>query len=136
MAWRDHEKVRARECFHWLLQFPFIGITHPERAFLATAVMARYGGKIDERVRARVAPLIGDAGLRRAEILGRALRLGHRFSASVPAILAEARLRIDADAVRLEVTDAASVPDSDAVQARLTQLARAVGVEGGESVMV
>ena len=52
IAWRDHEKVRAIESFRRLLQFPFIGITHPERAFLAVAIMARYGGNVDESVRA------------------------------------------------------------------------------------
>ena len=29
MSWRDHDKVRAAESFHRLLQFPFIGISHP-----------------------------------------------------------------------------------------------------------
>ena len=52
VAWRDHEKVRALESFRRLLQFPFIGITHPERAFLAVAIMARYGGNVDDTVRA------------------------------------------------------------------------------------
>ena len=64
------------------------------------------------------------------------LLLGHRFSASVPEILEQARVRIDADAVRLEVLSAERVPDSDAVQARLRQLARVSGVEGAEIVQV
>ena len=49
IAWRDHEKVRAIESFRRLLQFPFIGISHPERAFLAVAILARYGGSVDDR---------------------------------------------------------------------------------------
>jgi exopolyphosphatase / guanosine-5'-triphosphate,3'-diphosphate pyrophosphatase len=134
MAWRDHEKVRAMESFRRLLQFPFIGLTHPERAFLAVAVMARYGGSVDDTVRAATRGLLGPAELRRAEILGRVLLLGHRFSASVPAILDGARIRIDADAVRLEVRVAGLVPDSDAVQARLRQLAKACGTETAEIV--
>ena len=52
LAWRDHEKVRAQESFRRLLQFPFIGISHAERAFLAVAIMARYGGSVDDAVRA------------------------------------------------------------------------------------
>jgi exopolyphosphatase/guanosine-5'-triphosphate,3'-diphosphate pyrophosphatase len=135
LAWRDHEKVRAAESFRRLLQFPFIGVSHAERAFVAVAVMARYGGAVDEAVLAVTRDLLGPAQLRRAEILGRTLLLGHRFSASVPEILAQARLRIDADAVRLEVRRAARVPDSDAVQARLRQLARVSGVEGAEIVV-
>jgi exopolyphosphatase / guanosine-5'-triphosphate,3'-diphosphate pyrophosphatase len=78
--------------------------------------------------------LLGPAELRRAEILGRVLLLGHRFSASVPAILDGARIRIDADAVRLEIRDAGLVPDSDAVQTRLRQLAKVCGTETAEIV--
>jgi len=134
IAWRDHQKVRASESFLRLLQFPFIGITHPERAFLAVAVMARYGGKVDEAVTSKVAGLLTERDLQRAEILGRAMLLGHRFSASVPEILEHARLKVDADAVRLEVRDPESVPDSEAVQSRLRQLAKAVGVDGAEVI--
>ena len=136
MAWRDHEKVRAAESFLRLLQFPFIGLSHPERAFLAVAIMARYGGNVDETIQSTTRSLLSPSQLRRAEILGRVLLLGHRFSASVPEILEQARLRIDADAVRLEVLNAERVPDSEAVQARLRQLARVSGVDGSEVIEV
>ena len=134
MSWRDHPKVRAIESFQRLLQFPFIGISHPERAFLAVAILARYGGKVDDAVTSATSQLLSSSELRRAEILGRALLLGHRFSASVPEILHHARLRINADAVRLEVLNSQSVPDSDATQLRLRQLADAAGVGGAEIV--
>lgn len=134
MSWRDHEKVRAAESFQRLLHFPFIGISHPERAFLAVAVMARYGGGVDDRVQAATKHLLSPSLLRRAEILGRVLLLGHRFSASVPEILEQTRIRIDADAVRLEVLEADRVPDGDAVQARLRQLAKASGVSTAEII--
>ncbi len=136
MTWRDHDKVKAEESFRRLLQFPFIGISHPERAFVATAVMARYGGKLDGEIESKIAELLSPSQLRRAEILGRVLSLGHRFSASVPEILDEARVRIDADAVRLEVLNPDRMPDSDAVQERLKQLAKVCGVEGAEVVTV
>lgn len=136
LSWRDHEKVRVSETFRRLLQFPFIGITHAERAFVAVAIMARYGGKVDEAVLSVTKGLLGPSQLRRAEILGRALLLGHRFSASVPEILRHARLQIDADGVRLEILDAESVPDSDAVQTRLRQLAKITGLDNAEIVDV
>ncbi|TNF17420.1 MAG: Ppx/GppA family phosphatase [Rhodobacteraceae bacterium] len=128
MAWRDHQKVRARESFLRMLQFPFIGITHPERAFLATAIMARYGGKPGKEDLAAIAVLTPNQ-IQKAEFLGRALLLGHRFSASVPAILEQARLDVAADKVTLEITGTSEVPDSDAVQTRLTQLAKVFGLE-------
>lgn len=134
MSWRDHEKVRAIETFRRLLQFPFIGLSHPERAFIAVAVMARYGGSVDDEVKATVKDTLPPADLRKAEILGRVLLLGHRVSASVPEILDQVRLRIDSDAIRLEVKPGVRVPDSDAVQARLRQLAKVAGVSGSDIV--
>lgn len=136
IAWREHDKVRAIDSFMRLLQFPFIGISHGERAFLAVAILARYGGKVDDRIRETLGDLLSASESRRAEILGRALLLGHRFSASVPEILADSRLRIDSDAVRLEILDARSVPDSDAVQTRLKQLAKVTGLENAEVLYV
>ncbi|MGQ7847101.1 Ppx/GppA phosphatase family protein [Granulosicoccus sp. 3-233] len=136
IAWREHEKIRATDSFLRLLQFPFIGLSHPERAFISVAILARYGGKVDDMVKNAVSDLLSVSELRRAEILGRTLLLGHRFSASVPEILRHARIRIDADAVRLEILDDRSIPDSDAVQSRLKQLAKATGLDGAEIVKV
>ncbi len=73
---------------------------------------------------------------RRAEILGRAMHLAHRFSATVPTILQHARPRIDVDAVRLEILDAQSILNSDAVQSRLRKLAKSVGLDKAEIVEV
>jgi exopolyphosphatase/guanosine-5'-triphosphate,3'-diphosphate pyrophosphatase len=135
LAWRDHEKVRAIESLRRLLQFPFIGISHPERAFLAVAIMARYGGSVDETVRTTIRDLLSPSQIRRAEILGRVLLLGHRVSASVPEILDQVRLNIGANTVQLEVLSGERVPDSDAVQLRLRQLAKVSGVESAEIVV-
>lgn len=134
LAWRDHQKVRASESFMRLLEFPFIGISHAERAFLAIAVMARYGGKANGEVVSKIDGLLTQSEIQRAEILGRALLLGHRFSASVPHILEGSRIRIETDTVILEITEGGIVPDSDAVQARLRQLAKVIGVGGSEIV--
>ena len=47
IAWADHRDVQARMCFDRLLRFPFITVDHADRAFLATAVHARYSGDTD-----------------------------------------------------------------------------------------
>jgi exopolyphosphatase / guanosine-5'-triphosphate,3'-diphosphate pyrophosphatase len=136
LAWRDHPDVQGIESFRRLLRFPFIGIGHEERVFLAAAIHARYPGPLDDK---RLRPAIGllsPSALRRAQILGRTMLLGHRVSGSVPEILEGARLRIDADAVRLEVGRRARVPDSEVVAERLALLAAAVGVKGTEIVEV
>ena len=54
----------------------------------------------------------------------------------MPEILQQARIRIDADAVRLEMLSGERAPDGDAVLARLRQLARVSGSAVAEVVEV
>jgi exopolyphosphatase/guanosine-5'-triphosphate,3'-diphosphate pyrophosphatase len=136
IAWRDHPDVRAEETFRRLLQFPFIGIDHAERVFIALAIHARHAGAPDARWLHPAISLLSPSLRRRAMILGRTLLLGYRFSGGVPEILAGARLQIDADSVRLEVGQVGRVPDSEVVGDRLKLLASAIGVRRTEVVEV
>ena len=134
IAWRDHQDLRASESFRRLLTFPFIGLTHEERVLLAAAVHARYGGKADDPCLSPAIDLLTKPLRRRATILGRAMTLAYRLSAGAPDVLAESELRIETDAVRLLVGQAARVPDSEVVADRLALLAAAIGVKGAEVV--
>jgi exopolyphosphatase/guanosine-5'-triphosphate,3'-diphosphate pyrophosphatase len=136
IAWRDAGGVQASESFRRLVQFPFIGLDHPERVFLGAAIHARYAGNPDDPVLSPAITLLSPAARRRALILGRVMLLGYRVSGSVPSILEGARLRIGADAVRLEVVAAARVPDSEVVLDRLRLVAAALGVKRTEVVEV
>jgi exopolyphosphatase / guanosine-5'-triphosphate,3'-diphosphate pyrophosphatase len=136
IAWRDPQDLRAEESFRRLLQFPFIGVDHAERAFVATAIHARYAGRPDAPWLRPADELLTPALRRRAQILGRTILLAYRFSGGAPAVLASARLRIEADCVRLEVGAAARAPDSEVVADRLKLLAAAIGVRRCEIVVV
>lgn len=124
IAWREATDVRAKHAYERILRFPFVGLTHPERVFLAASVYSRYEGK---PVKDDALALLSDDDVSRAHVLGTAMLLGYRFSGSVPAILDHAHIDIDGDTVTLAVDEATSVPDSDAVQARLLMLAKALG---------
>ncbi len=134
IAWRDAPDLRAEESFRRLLEFPFIGVTHPERVFIAAAIHARYVGRPDAPWLSPAIKLLTPADRRRAQILGRAILLAYRFSGGVPAMLESARLRIEPDSVRLEVAAAARAPDSEVVIDRLKLLASAIGVKHSEVV--
>lgn len=125
IAWRESPDMQARHVFERILRFPLIGITHAERAFLAATVHARYGKRADDAALA----MLDESTADRAHALGSAMLLGHRFSGSVPAILDHAHLQIEAERVTLHVDEATTVPDGDAVQARLSLLGRALRCE-------
>jgi len=128
LAWHDHVDVRAEESFRRLLQFPFIGLDHAERVFIAAAIHARYVGRPDAPWLAPAIELLPASTRRRAQILGRAILLAYRLSGGMPAVLAGSRLHLEPDCLRLEVGQAARVPDSEAVNERLGLLAAALGV--------
>jgi exopolyphosphatase/guanosine-5'-triphosphate,3'-diphosphate pyrophosphatase len=132
IAWRDHPDLRAEESFRRVLQFPFIGIDHAERAFLAAALHARYVGRPDAPCLSPAISLLSPAMRRRALILGRAILLAYRFSGGAPAMLEGARVNVGAEIVRLEVAAAARAPDSEVVGDRLKLLAAALGVKRSE----
>ena len=132
IAWRDSADLRAAESFRRLLQFPFIGIDHAERVFLAATIHARYAGNVDDPCLSPAIALLPSSARRRARILGRAFLLGYRISGSVPEILEGARLRFASDGVHLAVGKAARVPDSEVVISRLQLLADAAGIRGIE----
>jgi exopolyphosphatase/guanosine-5'-triphosphate,3'-diphosphate pyrophosphatase len=129
IGWRDHPDIRAEESYRRVLQFPFIGLDHRERAFLAVAMHARYVGRLDAAYLSGVLGLLGQAERRRAEMLGRAILLAYRLSGGTPSVLANSRLTIGANRLRLEVGRAARVPDSEAVAERLSLLATTLRVK-------
>jgi exopolyphosphatase/guanosine-5'-triphosphate,3'-diphosphate pyrophosphatase len=132
LGWRDHPDIRAEESYRRVLQFPFIGLNHEERAFLAVAIHARYAGRLDALYLSEVLKLLPDADHRRAEVLGRAILLAYRLSGGMPSVLASSRLSIGPKRLRLEVGRAARVPDSEAVSDRLSLLADALGSKSQE----
>jgi exopolyphosphatase / guanosine-5'-triphosphate,3'-diphosphate pyrophosphatase len=136
IAWRSHTDIQAEEAFHRLLQFPFIGIDHLERVYLAAVVHARYGGGAGEPGTAAALDLLSATQRRRARVLGCTLRLAHRLSGCVGAILETASLQIGSDLVRLEIRSGAGIPDSDTLRSRLADLAKALRVPDAEIVEV
>ena len=127
-AWREHPALRAREAFYRLAQYPFIGIDHAERAFLAYAVFIRYEGHPDDLFIRQILTLLPEPERRRAELLGATLQLGYRISAAVPELLATSRLRIAGEELRLDLPAPDAAPDPEILEA-----APAGGREGAGS---
>ena len=134
IAWRDHRSVKALQTYRRLIEFPLAGVTHRERVFLGAVLFARHGGRCDDPALAPESTLLTPELARRAEVLGRAMRLAYRYAGCVPEILATARLRIDANGVTLETADGAKLPDSEAVQARVRLLAKSLDLPVVEPV--
>ncbi|MFO1067140.1 MAG: Ppx/GppA family phosphatase [Geminicoccaceae bacterium] len=135
MAWLETPGSRARDAFFNLAHYPFLGVSHAERAYVAHAVFSRYDGDPEDRAVRQVSALLTPADRRDAEQLGRLLQLAYRVSGGVPTLLDEARLSIRSDGVRLELADRALAPEPEAVASRLRQLARSLGIAASDLVL-
>ena len=124
---RLHPDHRADLAAAIVLRAPVPGQTHPERAFLATAVYHRYrpdGGPPEKAITAR---LLSEEQAQRARGIGAALRLGAHLSGRTPALLERARLRVEHGAVVLSASEAdAGLLLGDTPRKRLSALAHAL----------
>ena len=89
---RLHPDHRADLAFEQVLRAPVAGQTHPERAFLAAAVFARYTSAPPDRLATILDRVLTGDQPARARALGAALRLACDLCGRAPALLAGADL--------------------------------------------
>ncbi len=101
--WNEHPDYRAEQAFLRILRLPFMGVGHRHRAAIAFAIYCRYQGNEDSPVIERAIGLVEEAWLRRARIIGMALRLAHTLSGGAPNLLRQTRLLAEDGYLVLEV---------------------------------
>lgn len=127
IAWAEHPDYRAEHAFMRVLRFPFPGIDHSERVFLALAIHARYAGDLNGARLESVRGLLGSQQAERALALGLALRLAHTLSGGAPRLLSRATLICDDEELQLTLPGDLALLSGDVVDRRLRALAHAFG---------
>lgn len=98
---RLHPDHRVELVFDQVLRAPIAGQTHPERAFLATALNMRYGGASGTVEPDTIYRLLDEDQRRRARVVGLAIRLACDLSGRSAQLLANASARIEGGALKL-----------------------------------
>jgi exopolyphosphatase / guanosine-5'-triphosphate,3'-diphosphate pyrophosphatase len=106
---RLHPDHRADLAFEQVLRAPIAGMSHPERAFLASVAFARHTSSPNPPEADTVARVIGPDRRQRARALGAAVRLGCDLSGRNPRLLEKSSLAIRGE--RLTLTAAAGWED-------------------------
>ena len=131
IGWNEHPDYRAEHSFIRVLRVPFAGLTHAERALLASTVYVRQNGDLGGPV---TRPIMGrlDVGqLSWIKVTGLALRLAHTISGSAPGVLTKTQLVVNKEKLLLCVADEdKDALVSEAVARRLKTLGRALGLKG------
>ena len=128
MGARLHPDHRADLAFDQVLRAPTPGQSHPERAYLATAVFARFTAS--PPASRGVERLLSPERLRRARALGAAMRLGCDLSGRSAKLLFRTRLTLDDRGLLLSVEkDAQDLTLGEQTKKRLASLAGALQIE-------
>jgi exopolyphosphatase/guanosine-5'-triphosphate,3'-diphosphate pyrophosphatase len=129
IAWTEHPDYRARHAFTRSLTMPLAQLDHRGRAFVASALHARYGGGADDPVKAMTLALLDPEGAAEARALGLALRLAYTLSGGALDLLDQVRLRRAEGSLVLDLPPAGNLFAGEAVQRRLDAVGRALGLE-------
>ncbi|MEO1192172.1 MAG: Ppx/GppA family phosphatase [Pseudomonadota bacterium] len=132
VAWREHPDYRARQALNRLLYYPYAGLDHPGRAFLALSAYQRYGSSGDDELAAPARSLLTPVQQQEAKLLGLALRLAISVCGGAAPILERTSLEADGGTLRLTLPADGELPPGDALQRRLTALAQAMNLAGTE----
>ena len=127
IAWRAHPDYRAEYAFRNVVYAPFVGIDHPGRVFLGLAVHARYEGRIESEAAEPYRSLIDDDTVRRARIVGLALRFANNLTANAAYLVAAAKLDVTSERITLKLNAKGGTLLGDPVERRLNALAKALG---------
>lgn len=127
---RLHPDHRVELAFDQVLRAPVPGQTHAERAFLATAVNARYGGSVATPESNTVDRLLTEEQRNAARALGLAIRLACDLSGRAPQLLVNARAAVEGDSLVLTASDGyADVLLGEQTRRRGKALAEAMGLK-------
>jgi exopolyphosphatase/guanosine-5'-triphosphate,3'-diphosphate pyrophosphatase len=130
----DHPEYRAQQAFFRVLRQPGVALDHHGRAFLALTMALRYDAEPDMGFLDSARMLLDMGSLRRAEILGTALRLAYTLSGGTAELLAGTALERGMERLTLFLREGTGVFAGESVTRRLERLAQALGLEAATRV--
>jgi exopolyphosphatase/guanosine-5'-triphosphate,3'-diphosphate pyrophosphatase len=123
IGWRSHPDHRGFIAFREVMYGSFGGVTHDERLFIGSGTCYRY--KAGPKPGLPGSSIQLDEGeLRRASIIGAALRLGTKLSGGAVDIIPKCTLRPEGGDLVLSLPNGLSKLDGESIQKRLSLLAK------------
>lgn len=124
IGWNEHPDYRAIHSYNRVLRLPYAGLTHPDRAEMALAVLVRYSGNPDSRMVTAYRNLLDDQQFTRAQIIGLALRLAQTLSGGAPGLLPQTQIKVKTPRLVLELSSDSDIYLNEAVERRFKRLAQ------------
>jgi exopolyphosphatase/guanosine-5'-triphosphate,3'-diphosphate pyrophosphatase len=122
-----HPDHRGTLSFEQVFRAPIAGQSHAERAFLATAIFARYTAIAEPPEQPAISRLLSFQAQRRAKALGAAIRLGCDLSGRNPHLLEETTLSLEDETIVLTALHDGDLLLGDQTKRRAQTFASALG---------
>jgi len=133
----EHEDYQAAQAFRRIFVFPFTGLDHPGRAFLALSQYARYKGYVrrgrrekGEDVTFPAQKLLDERMTGLAVTAGLAQRLGYVLTGGALELLKHAALNVTPERLTLKLDPEGKTLNADVIVRAVADLAKAAGREG------
>lgn len=134
ISWRAHPDYRGEQSLNLIAHGALGGIDHPGRMLLALAIYFRHvGGDSEEEgqedLSDRLKAVLPKKLLKRARIIGAAVRAAHMLSIGRQGIIDEAPLSYERDRLVLTIPKAYAALDGERLRRRFAALAEQLGRE-------
>jgi exopolyphosphatase/guanosine-5'-triphosphate,3'-diphosphate pyrophosphatase len=132
IGWRAHPDYRGEQSLNVIAHAALAGIDHPGRIFLALSVYFRHVGPSQaaaEGLSSRLKRLIDPRALKRARIVGAAIRTAHMLSIGTSGIIDEAPVTYDSGKLVLSIPPAHAAMDGERLSRRFQVLAELLECE-------
>ncbi|MDZ4789851.1 MAG: Ppx/GppA phosphatase family protein [Hyphomicrobiales bacterium] len=123
IAWRAHPDYRGEQSMSFVAQSSFVGIDHPGRAFLALTVYHRHEKGLKGDMTPQLKRLAGSRWIKRAQIIGAAVRTAHILSAGMAGVIPHTSIGYDENKLVLQLPSKLAPLDGERLQRRLRGLA-------------
>ncbi len=129
IGWRAHPDYRGEQALNLVAHAALAGLDHPGRIFLALAIYFRHDGPEDDAedktaLSERLQKIVSGKLLKRARIVGAAIRCAHMISIGRPGLIDEAPLGYAGGKLQLRLPKHHAVLDGERLRRRLDGLAK------------
>jgi exopolyphosphatase / guanosine-5'-triphosphate,3'-diphosphate pyrophosphatase len=129
IGWRAHPDYRGEQSLNVVAHAALAGVDHPGRLFLAMTIYFRHVGADDEggvHLSDRMRRAIDKRSMKRARLVGAAIRAAHMLSIGRAGVIDETRMRLEGDRLVLEIPRAHASLDGERFRRRFDALAALV----------
>lgn len=126
IGWRAHPDYRGEQSLSVIANAALGGIDHEGRVFLAMTIYFRHAGSGDagsDGLSERLRNIASKKALKRARILGAAIRTAHMLSVGMPGVIGSTPLGYEGDRLVLDLPGVHADLDGERLARRLTALA-------------